>query len=521
MRIKTLCLLFLTLFFISQLWAQSSRADLYFNPDKVSGWQSSIMAIPLQQPEPFIAVSLAWKGESRSFDIRFSPDGQGWSDWVNLHLDPHGEQSPERYVGELYFANADSRYVQFRATGPVEQLQAHFYDPGKTVKQEKNEEEPLALRGPEFCPCPLPAYEDRQDWCPDGSCPPDASPSYTTVTHLIVHHSAGPNTATDWAAAVRSIWDFHVFTRGWDDIGYNYLIAPTGTIYEGRGDDVLGAHFCGTNGGTMGVCMMGDYTTITPATEALDALKEILAWKACDINVDPLGEAFHGSSGLNLNNISGHRDGCATACPGDAFYPMLPDVRQSVADYIVSSCAAISPPQQLTATALGETEALLEWEDVSPNETAFLIERSQAFNGGYEQVASVGENVTSYTDSGLQPQRGYYYRMRSANAQDTSVYSNKAFVFTQVVGLEGPLGAEHIRLFPNPVRNRLTVVLDSELTGAVQLRLLDATGREAWNTEMQGGQWSLEVPMANLPTGLYLLQLQNGEAMAAYKIVRE
>ena len=454
-------------------------------------------------------------------DVRFSVDGQRWGEWISLHLDPHGEQSPERYVSELYFADAESRYVQFRANGPIEQMQAHFYDPGITKKEAKGNNEPLAFRGPEYYPCSQPAYEGRGDWCPDGTCPPNPSPDFTNVTHLIVHHSAGTNTATDWAAVVRSIWDFHVITRGWSDIGYNWLVAPTGTVYEGRGDGILGAHFCGTNGNTMGVCMMGDYTTITPSQEALDALRELLAWKACDADIDPLGKAFHPSSGLTLDNISGHRDGCPTECPGNAFYPMLSDVRNAVVAYIASSCAAIGAPQQLAATALGETEALLEWNDVTDNETAFLIERSLTFNNGYEEIASVGENVTSYNDTGLEPQTGYYYRIRSANDQDTSVYSNKAFIFTQVVGLDGPLGAGAVRLFPNPARSQLTVAVDSELSGAVYLRLLDATGRETWSAEMQGGQWALDVPMKDLPQGLYLLQLENKANRAAYKVVRE
>lgn len=484
---------------------------------------SPAVLIPLQQPEPFIAVSLVWEGENQSFDIRFSSDGQRWSEWENLHLDQHGEQGPERYVSELYFADARSRHAQFRANGPVEQLRAHFYNPGKTKAkgESRNGSEAVALRGPEYCPCPQPAYEGRSDWCPDGTCPPNPAPDYTNVTHLIVHHSAGVNNAADWAAVVRSIWDFHVNSRGWSDIGYNWLADPNGVIYEGRGDGILGAHFCGTNGGTMGVCVMGDFTLITPAEGALDGLKELLAWKACDVNIDPLGEAFHPSSNRTLNRISGHRDGCATECPGNSFYPLLPSVRQSVSEYIASSCSAIGPPQQLTAAAVSETEVVLEWIDASDNETAFLIERSLTFNGGYEQVAEAGANATTYNDAGLAPQTAYYYRIRSANAQDTSIYSNKAFVFTTVVGLDGPLGAQHLRLFPNPVQEQLTVVLDSELSGPVRLRLLDAIGREAWNAEMQGGRWTREIPMEGLPVGLYLLQLQHGKERVGYKVVRE
>ena len=532
MYFRKICFFAILLFITRVSPAQTSRADLYFSPGKAPAWHSEVQAIPLSQPEPFIAVSLAWKGESRSFEARFSNDGRRWSDWVQLHLDPHGEQSPEHYVSELYFAEASSRYVQFRANGPAEHLRAHFYDPGPTKERSENYDEPVSFRGPDYCPCPQPDYQDREDWCPDGSCPPDPTPDYTNATHLIVHHSAGPNTATDWAAVVRSFWDYHTINNGWDDIGYNWLIDPDGVIYEGRGDGVLGAHFCCKNGGTMGVCVIGDFTNITPTEEALNALRDLLAWKACDADIDPLGKAFHPSSGLVLDNISGHRDGydpnassscriCGTECPGDAFYPLLGQVRSSVADHIANSCAPIGFPRELRASAVSETEALLEWEDNTDNETAFLIERSLTFNGGYAEIASVGENITSYNDTGLDPQTGYYYRIRSANEQDTSIYSNKAFVFMNVVGLDGPLGAAHVRLFPNPVKNRLAVTLDSELTGQVRLRLLDATGRETWNGEMQGGHWTVEVPMAQLPEGLYFLQLNHKEATAAYKVVRE
>ncbi|HRF98881.1 MAG TPA: hypothetical protein PLZ51_26910, partial [Aggregatilineales bacterium] len=50
----------------------------------------------------------------------------------------------------------------------------------------------------------------RTGWgCPTGQSAPDWSPEYTTITHFIVHHTATPNTDSDWAARVRSIWDYH------------------------------------------------------------------------------------------------------------------------------------------------------------------------------------------------------------------------------------------------------------------------------------------------------------------------
>ena len=117
--------------------------------------------------------------------------------------------------------------------------------------------------------------------------------TYTSVTHLIVHHSAGPNSSSNWAATVASIFDFHVNSNGWSDVGYNYLIAPDGTLFYGRGGglNVIGAHYCAKNGNTMGVCMMGNYMTVAPTDTAWRTLEKLFAWKAVESNINPTNYA--------------------------------------------------------------------------------------------------------------------------------------------------------------------------------------------------------------------------------------
>src|SRR5262249_47601943 len=151
---------------------------------------------------------------------------------------------------------------------------------------------------------------------------------YTTVTHLIVHHTAMgvEEPSSDWPEIVRSIWKFHVLERGWADIGYNYLIDPNGGLYEGRsgGDNVMVAHLSDVTAGTMAVALLGDFSNATPTAEALNSLKEILAWKCDQRDLEPEGKSLHDASKFILNTISGHRDGPkATECPGEALYLLL------------------------------------------------------------------------------------------------------------------------------------------------------------------------------------------------------
>lgn len=56
------------------------------------------------------------------------------------------------------------------------------------------------------------------------------------VQGIVVHHS-GVKNGPSGAGAVRSFERYHMDTRGWDGIAYNWLVDASGTIFEGRGGD--------------------------------------------------------------------------------------------------------------------------------------------------------------------------------------------------------------------------------------------------------------------------------------------
>ena len=70
------------------------------------------------------------------------------------------------------------------------------------------------------------------------------------------------------------------------------------------------------------------------------------------------------------------------------------------------------------------TTLRLNWQDNSTNESGFKIERLAG--GNYTQIASVGANIQSYTDSGLTLGSSYCYRVRAFNSAGTSPTSNSA-----------------------------------------------------------------------------------------------
>ena len=122
------------------------------------------------------------------------------------------------------------------------------------------------------------------------------------VSMLVLHHTtgtyAGPQT-------VRNIQAFHQGpTRGWADVGYNFLVAPDGTIFEGRGWGLVGAHARDRNSVSVGVAFIGDGRREVP----VEAQRSIV-W---------LAEEADRRFG-RLRRV-GHRDVGSTICPGDALH---------------------------------------------------------------------------------------------------------------------------------------------------------------------------------------------------------
>jgi hypothetical protein len=83
-------------------------------------------------------------------------------------------------------------------------------------------------------------------------------------------------------------------------------------------------------------------------------------------------------------------------------------------------------PSSLTATAVSANQIKLAWADNAGNELGFKIERKNGATGIYKQIATVGINVKSYSNTGLSPNTNYFFRVRAYNAGGDSDYSNEA-----------------------------------------------------------------------------------------------
>lgn len=53
----------------------------------------------------------------------------------------------------------------------------------------------------------------------------------------------------------------HINNKKWSDIGYNFVVGEDGNVYEGRGWGKKGAHSIPFNSKSIGICIIGDYSS--------------------------------------------------------------------------------------------------------------------------------------------------------------------------------------------------------------------------------------------------------------------
>ncbi|NLS79647.1 MAG: SpoIID/LytB domain-containing protein, partial [Chloroflexi bacterium] len=338
---------------LSAKWTQTTLADwgegeydglaaaplgngaLALAPGALSGSYTS----PAQRaPLDFVALGSTWRAElpagaTLAIALRASADGATWSPWTALpDADAEREEDGAAYGELVYYAG---RHVQYRVTltrsstalePSLSALTVIYIDSSQGPTAAEARAQALAESKSDTAE---PVVISRAGWGANEAYMTWA-PEYRPVKTFIIHHTVTSSGGVDPAAVVRAIYYYHAVTHDWGDIGYNYVIDDRGNIYEGRtgGEGVVGGHAKNYNFGSIGIALLGDYESASPASAAVASLVELIAWKGNRHFVHPTGSGFFIDQ--TLPNIMGHRDASdtGTTCPGDGAYALLPSIRQ-------------------------------------------------------------------------------------------------------------------------------------------------------------------------------------------------
>lgn len=322
------------------------------------------------ESDTFQTVGVTWAAGSAVGDVApqvRTRDGDAWSSWVPLGT---ADESPDSGTVEdrrqvrdgtpsLWVGDADAVQVSLVvapdaapadlqvtlvASDPVPASAAplsggHASVPGAGTVQAAAL--PTAVSS-------QPAIISRAAWGARApACAPDVA---SRLVGAVVHHTADGDygTVADAMQALRNDQRYHIESRGWCDIGYNFVVDKWGNIYEGREGSltkaVIGVHAGGFNTATVGISMLGNYTSQAPTGAQLDAVARVAAWRLGAYGVDPTGSVTYYTLGgenskypagttLTLPTIFAHRDVAFTACPGDIGYQYMNTIRSLARQY--------------------------------------------------------------------------------------------------------------------------------------------------------------------------------------------
>lgn len=291
----------------------------------------------------FRVAGVTWEGHRT--DVHTSvrtrdADTGDWSSWTTL--DPEGgpaaaASDESTRGGTEPLITDDSDGIQVRVTSPDERpddLTVDVIDPGTSPADAAAT--PATVAAPQTTSqgsqsdTTRPTIRSRADWGADESMR-RGDPEYGEVRGAVVHHTAETNdyTKAEVPEIIRGIYDYHVNSHGWNDIGYNVLVDKWGRLWEGRAGGLdqaaIGAHALGVNDETTGISALGNYDEVAAPDAMTAGIERFLAWKLDLHGVDPTGTDT--INGEQHKTIIGHRDVNQTICPGQYLAERLPEIR--------------------------------------------------------------------------------------------------------------------------------------------------------------------------------------------------
>jgi hypothetical protein len=251
-------------------------------------------------------------------------NGKTWSEWLHSE-DQQDRKDGSRPVRAMLAINENIKKVQIMDTtkGP------------SATKKSATERilEKVGINKVVRAGSDGPRIISRAEWWGNESINNELNywpPEYEGLYRAVVHHTVTGQ--GDSSAIMRAIWQFHTYTNGWGDIGYNYVVDSSGNIFQGRyydpnvahnlKKDVIGAHALSNNRGTTGVATIGDFSNARPTDKMIDSVANIIAFKSAKYYFNPSG------IGPNGPNVVGHRNVGQTSCPGQQLYDRLGDIRR-------------------------------------------------------------------------------------------------------------------------------------------------------------------------------------------------
>lgn len=238
------------------------------------------------------------------------------------HVNDHHSRRDLMAAGGLFAAAWLLAGCQSGGSRPVARLPGPLWpdqEPGDPMKSITAPVPPKAAAP--VAAGPAPGVMPRSSWT---SVKPIVSRAQRMngVSRITVHHSAIPSAGlTERGAIVRQLQGIqreHMHRKGepFADIGYHYIIDPTGQVWEGRSLSLQGAHVAAQNEHNLGIMCMGNFDRQTPTEAQLITLRRFVSDQMRRYNVA-------------LGRVYTHRELGKSSCPGNNLQRYMVGVRSN------------------------------------------------------------------------------------------------------------------------------------------------------------------------------------------------
>ena len=160
------------------------------------------------------------------------------------------------------------------------------------------------------------------------------------ITRLTIHHDAIPNNGrfTD-EEVLTNIMKEHV-SRGWAGASYHFWVSKGGNIYQLNNYVDVTWHD-GVNYDSLGICFNGYFHpnyNEKPTEKQLQAFRWLLNHLCTE----------HPEFPADFDDIRGHRERKATACPGSLFFPYVVEYREKEGNVSWGKVVELPKPLYIT-----------------------------------------------------------------------------------------------------------------------------------------------------------------------------
>ena len=305
--------------------------QLVIDAGDIDEWSVGDGVIELEYGETFRQIGLMMAADAvDAMEYRSRIDGE-WTEWKTLDV----YFSEGRLHNAHVIAEEGADRLQWRGIEGLESAQVTFSDEVTARSeiigaQDDVDSPPETGDGDDIdslsqAVAPSSMVTSRSDW--QATDPGKVCGNVVAPYRMTIHHTYSPSDdGGDAALRMRQMQSYHINTNGWCDIGYHFVVAQSGEIFQGRShSDRPAAHVGGENSGNVGISMIGDYTTSGPPQIQLDGVVDMVAW-------------VHDEHGVDIDDdaIKGHREwpGQSTQCPGDSGLAELDDIIADAADEV-------------------------------------------------------------------------------------------------------------------------------------------------------------------------------------------